>query len=492
MQWVDEVFHLGEPLRAFDFYIHMLSLPKAFRTEISTIPGNVPYLSPKEEYLEKWKNLQLSANTINVGIVWAGDPGNLRNSFRSIVPDALRPLACVRGVRFFSLQKGMTATCGPAVFEPTQFVDLSSEIHDFADTAAIVTKLDLVITVCTSVAHLTGALGKPVWVLLAKPADWRWLEGRNDSPWYPTMRLFRQTRQGDWSSAIEDVVTALRDMASVGTATFIASCPSASSGSKQSEVHVAVGMPTDICRVMHTRVGLLQYPDCSSDMVRSLRWYGEYLHSQLESVADMFSVNSVVVEIASGIGAATLWLVSVIGKEGHLFSYESRPEYQAPLRNNLTINEAANVTLLRPCSGDDDIVGADSSSAAGESVSVDSLQLPPFEWLVVQEGVDVGSVVGNSVESFWEYRPRVFISSVRRDGLRVIGSVMQKCDYECWVMEASLFDPANFNQRDTDIFDGARTLSFIALPRELHIDLESRKWVALGATKDDVAAECSR
>ena len=119
------------------------------------------------------------------------------------------PLGWVRGVRFYSLQKGPPAAEAAAPPNGLRLHDWTSELHDFVDTAALICALDLVVTVDTSIAHLAGALGKPVWVLVNTPSSWRWLRDRDDSPWYPTMRLFRQASEGDWSAAVAGVAAAL-------------------------------------------------------------------------------------------------------------------------------------------------------------------------------------------------------------------------------------------------------------------------------------------
>jgi hypothetical protein len=143
---------------------------------------------------------------LRVGLAWAGRPEHPHDRFRSIALDSLAPLLAVPDVAWYSLQKSAPGARFPAT---ARAVDPTMELQDFADTAALVSALDLVICVDTSVAHLAGALGKPVWVLLACAPDWRWLLSREDSPWYPTMRLFRQDPSRDWRRVIERVAAAL-------------------------------------------------------------------------------------------------------------------------------------------------------------------------------------------------------------------------------------------------------------------------------------------
>jgi len=192
-----------EPLPAFTWHCPLMSLPLAFRTEPDSIPGHVPYLKTPDEALEAADRLTWAAGDVRVGLVWSGNPKCAEDRMRSLRLADFEPLLAVNGVRFYSLQVG--AAAGQLGSMPTGVTDLRSAIHDFADTAALVEHMDLVIAVDTSVAHLAGALARPTWLLLPFAPDWRWLLRREDSPWYPTMRLFRQPRFGDWAAVVERV-----------------------------------------------------------------------------------------------------------------------------------------------------------------------------------------------------------------------------------------------------------------------------------------------
>jgi tetratricopeptide (TPR) repeat protein len=183
----------------FDWQCSLMSLPLAFGTQLATIPRDVPYLRADSA---AWAQ-RLPADGLSVGLVWAGNPKHTRDRQRSIALDQLAGLTRLPGVTFYSLQKGPAAQDLTASALP--IVDLAGQIEDFADTAAIVANLDLVICVDTAVAHLAGALGKPVWILVPYVSDWRWLKDRSDSPWYPTMRLFRQPATGRWDDVLEQV-----------------------------------------------------------------------------------------------------------------------------------------------------------------------------------------------------------------------------------------------------------------------------------------------
>jgi hypothetical protein len=198
----------------------LASLPYVFGTEVSSIPLTIPYLTADPVRRAHWR-AQLAARVgsegIRVGLVWAGNNENTADWRRSIGLAALRALAAIPGVRLVSLQKPVP-DADRAVFEAMGLVDFSADLSDFGETAAAMANLDLVVTVDSAVAHLGGAMGIPTWVLIYEPADWRWMTRREDSPWYPTMRLFRQPRAGAWAEPIGRLIAALRQVAGQGAA----------------------------------------------------------------------------------------------------------------------------------------------------------------------------------------------------------------------------------------------------------------------------------
>jgi ADP-heptose:LPS heptosyltransferase len=187
----------------------MMSLPAAFGTTLETFPGQVPYLSAPSSYVEKWAQRLPKSGAPRIGISWAGNPQFKYDDERSIGLRRLLPLLSRREVQFFSIQKDLRDGDADILRANRQITQLGDAIDSFADTAAIISSLDLVISSDTAVVHLAGALGKPVWILLQFVPDWRWLLDRDDSPWYPTARLFRQSERNNWSSVISNVDRAL-------------------------------------------------------------------------------------------------------------------------------------------------------------------------------------------------------------------------------------------------------------------------------------------
>ncbi len=217
---VDGVVTEGQPLPAFDAAVHMMSLPYRLGTRPDSIPASIPYLAADPELVTTWAERMAGKPGLRVGLSWQGNPDPRVDHGRSIPLSALAPLANIPGVRLISLQKGpgreqieVTRHVGVETLEP----ELDPGPDAFLDTAAVMMNLDLVVTTDTAVAHLAGALGRPVWLLLKHPPEWRWLLEGESSPWYPTMRLFRQSVTGPgenpWSPVIERVAAELRRLA---------------------------------------------------------------------------------------------------------------------------------------------------------------------------------------------------------------------------------------------------------------------------------------
>ena len=186
---VEQVVTDARRLPGFDAWCPLLSLPERFGTALETIPANVPYLSADPQRVAEWgQRLRRDPPGFRVGLCWAGSRTNPNHSRRSIPAQELAALGGIPGVVFYSLQ----VDGGGGARVPIPLVDHTPAIRDFADTAALVCHLDLVVSVDTAAAHLAGALGRPVWTLLPAIPEWRWLTDRPDSPWYPTMRLLRK------------------------------------------------------------------------------------------------------------------------------------------------------------------------------------------------------------------------------------------------------------------------------------------------------------
>lgn len=203
---VISVIPRGATLPRVDFQVPLLSIPYIAGTTASSVPANVPYLSASETKTARWRS-RMDPRRLNIGVTWAGNPDRQDDHMRSCPATALAPIFAVAGVRFFAVQKGADLLHLPQVEE------VGDELADFDDTAALLSALDLVISVDTATAHLAGSLGRPVWVMLGYAADWRYQIDREDCLWYPTMRLFRQNKPGDWDQLAMRIAAALRERA---------------------------------------------------------------------------------------------------------------------------------------------------------------------------------------------------------------------------------------------------------------------------------------
>jgi tetratricopeptide (TPR) repeat protein len=212
---VDEVYASPAPMAGWDYWTHPMRLPALFGTRLATIPAAIPYLRAEPALAQRWRERLAAASpvggTLRVGLAWQGNPDYENDADRSLPSlHTLAPLASVEGVTFVSLQKGAAEAQAAQPPAGMRLLDIASALYDFADTAAVIANLDLVISVDTAVAHLAGAMGKPCWLLLPDyRCDWRWMTARDDTPWYPSMRLFRQPAGGGWEPVMATLASAL-------------------------------------------------------------------------------------------------------------------------------------------------------------------------------------------------------------------------------------------------------------------------------------------
>jgi Glycosyltransferase family 9 (heptosyltransferase) len=210
---VDQWIGSTAPVPNFDVHLPLLSLPGIFHTTPATLPTNIPYIFAEPNLVLDWRERLGTVPGLKVGITWQGNPDHKRDRFRSIPLTAFEPLAAVNGVHLFSLQKGAGLEQLRNVADRFPIEDPGP--LDFVELAAAMTNLDLIISCDTAIAHLAGALGRPVWVALSYTPDWRWLLVRPESPWYPTMRLFRQKIPGDWNAVFREMASEMNDLTSI-------------------------------------------------------------------------------------------------------------------------------------------------------------------------------------------------------------------------------------------------------------------------------------
>ena len=485
---IDTVFEGAPP--PYDYYVNLLSLPRIFGTDLASIPADVPYLRVDDARASKWAGRMGPSTSTRVGVVWAGNPAHHRDTERSIALRELAPLFVLEDVRWFSLQKGAAVAAIETLPVGCKLVELGSELMDFSDTAAVISQLDLVVCVDTAVAHLAGALGKPVWLLVQSDADWRWLRNRDDSPWYPTMRLFRQCQSRDWSEVIHRVKVSLEGHVREGKSFSVPSEDRdrtlATSRAPLKPALLEWKMPhggdRNFSALTETRVGIVQYFPRHEPTGKAIGWYGEYLQQQMDLLVPMIGPGATVVEVAPGVGVHSLALASAVGANGHLFLAEPRAGLYRLLQQNLAANRVANVTLLQrelwgPKGVTDTSEGglqkthADASRTGARVETLDEYLLKDLRLLKINEGTDPAAIIDGAVDTLWRLRPLIFIAVDSASSVAPLAARVKALGYRCWPMEAALFNPNNFNRRTDDIFDGATSLALLAVPEEVDVEV---------------------
>ena len=463
---IDQVFAPPTLPPHYDYYVHLMGIPRVLGTELATIPSKVPYLRVDPTRVEQWKG-RIEGRGLKVGLAWAGNPLHKRDHYRSVPFDRLGSLWDIPGVRYFSLQKQPLASDIEKFPPASVMLDLGPNLEDFSDTAAAIAQLDLVICVDTSIAHLAGALGKPVWLLLPEIGDFRWLLAREDSPWYPTMRFFRQGRLGEWDEVLDRVKTALEE-------TVRASSFAVTSLERRDSEEIAqpargsarpmladrrARSPAGLARVAETRYGIFQYVPHSDDATRSLESYGEYLQSQVELLARIVRPGAQVIEVGSGVGAHAIPLAKMVGAEGHLFLYEPRAIPRRLLRGNLDANQASrSVTLMRGKLG--------TGGPAEQSETVDDLLLDRLDLIKLHEHVSACPILEGASATLWRLRPLLFVAVPDASSLTAAAELAMTFGYRCWRMDTSIFDSGNFYRVEDDVSSGRSSIALLAVPEE--------------------------
>lgn len=309
----------------------LLDLPLLLGTTIATIPAQVPYLHPPEQH---WELPAVPHTRLKVGIVWASNPANSTSSKRSCDLDAFLPLLEIPAVAFYSLQKDVSEADATRLAE-LSIQNLAPYLEDFAETAAAIVQLDLVITVDTAVAHLAGALAHPVWTLLPFSADWRWLTDREDTPWYPTMRLFRQSQPGDWVGVFQAVQVALQ---------AIVRQPNALTPFKLDSG--AVSLPAPVATVLSPKPcqhGSLIYYAGDRGVGDALEMSGEWRSGEINLLQHLVQPRDWVAEVGAGIGAQTVYWAKAVGRSGRVLAIEPQRLLFQTLCTNLVLNRHQNV-----------------------------------------------------------------------------------------------------------------------------------------------------
>ena len=486
---IEQLLAQGDPLPEFDLHVPLLSLPGLLGTNLESVPADVPYLEAEPQLVAAWRQRLGSYPGFKIGIVWQGNPDQRMDRFRSAPLSQLAPLARVPGVHLLSLQKGPGAEQLAALTDRFPVIDLGSGLADFLDTAAVLKNLDLVVSVDTSVAHLAGALGIPVWVAVSFPADWRWLMGRDDSPWYPTMRLFRQGKAGDWAGVFAEIQVAAEKMAAEksgqgtggktrgtrGTRSP-ASCPG-----QEAQTHGVVPDPTrgdsrllldqGHVRVKHCRYGPMAYLATDQYIGQSLDRYGEFSEGEVELLRQIIRPGWTVVEIGANMGAHTVFLAKATGSLGRVLAFEPQRVIFQILCANLALNGLSHVETFHAAAGQQpgtitvprlDYTARQNSGgvslgshAAGEAVqqmTIDGLNLPACHLLKIDvEGME-GEVLAGAEQTIRRWRPVLYVENDRPEKSAALIRQVLGLGYRLYWHLPRLFNPHNYFGVTENIF----------------------------------------
>jgi FkbM family methyltransferase len=476
---VDRVISdLSELAEGFDYYTPSMSLPGALGVDLEAVQVDVPYLAVDADRRSHWRKRLGSDSNLKVGIAWAGNPTHERDRYRSILFTQIQSLLDIDGVQWYSLQKERRAGDMEGRLAG-RLIDLAPELIDFRDTAAAIDALDLVVAVDTAIVHIAGALAKPVWVMLPAGPDFRWMTERLDSPWYPTMRLFRQQRLGDWSDLLASVRGAVDEAARAHRAGGLSvGVPRASSTSSAQELSLEAVLQqlplSRLGRVADTRYGILQYSPREEKQARALEAYGEWLQPQLALLAKLLRPDATVLEVAGGIGAHTLAIAAIVGPTGHVLAYETDPMLRQVLSENLRLNGVSNTcTVMRgrlsgPSGASPRREVQSPSRFAGATQlpteTVDELMLERLDLIKINADAPALEILEGAAETAWRLRPLV-LASARDEASVALGERMKSLGYRCWRVVTPTFVPTNYNRCVEDLGLGTQS-ALISVPEE--------------------------
>lgn len=462
-----QVFSRGAALPAADLWCPLMSLPQVLG-RAGNVAAATPYLPVDPQAVARWRErLRATGAVRTVGVCWAGAAHHTEDPWRSCAPHLFDVLGVLPGVHFVCLQKERRAEGVPAL---PNWLDWTDELDSFADTAALVAALDAVVTVDTSVAHLAGALNVPAAVLLVRLPDWRWQIGREDSPWYPSLHLIRQTRHGHWPEAL---AAASRWLA----ARF--ELPAANAGDAGAGERVGRSVYV-LCETRHGRM-LANRND--RYVGRSLIDYGEFSADEVALISDFVVPDAVVIDAGANIGALTVPLARKAGPRGRVLAFEPQRLVFQMLCANLALNELFNVDARQLVLGAHpgsmpiaDIspvvienfggVEAGEGSVAVPMTTIDALQLSRCDLIKGDvEGMELELLRGAAL-TIERLRPVLYLENDRRENSPALIGALLQAGYHLWWHTPPLFSEQNFRKQRTNVFGNVVSINLLCVPRE--------------------------
>ncbi len=457
---VDVLSAQDEEPPEFDVFAPLLDVPGILGDDSATFPTKVPYLAADPELIEKWNGELGAYRGLRVGIAWQGNPKHHADRMRSVPLVEMAPLGTLKGIQLLSLQKGPGIDQLDGARGRMDIVHLGDRLDEesgaFMDTAAALKSLDLLVASDTAIAHVAGALGVPVWLALAHVPDWRWLLEREDTPWYPTMRLFRQTGVGDWPSVFQRMAEELLDQ-----------FPDVERRQHEDYRITTSGMN----RLTRTRQGLMVYNRHDKYVGHSLDRYGEFSEGECDLFRQLIQPESVVVEAGANYGAHTLVLSELVGEKGIVYAFEPQRIVFQALCANMALNGRTNVHCRPEAVGETPghvvVPSLDYNTEQnfgglglgdyqnGERVpvtTVDSLKLPRCDLLKADvEGMEL-SVLKGAAETIGNCRPILYVENDRQEHSAALIEYIMSLGYDLYWHLPPLFNPANYFNNPTNEF----------------------------------------
>lgn len=457
---IDALVAQGDPLPPFDCHAALLDIPGILRDTPETFPREVPYLTADPELLRAWHSYFQAYGGCKIGLAWKGSAQYQADHVRSMPLAEFAPLGRLKGIHLFSLQKGAGSEQIDELAGAFDIIPLGERLDEtsgaFMDTAAVLRNLDLLITVDTAVAHVAGALGTPTWLALAHVPDWRWLLDREDSPWYPTIRLFRQTAVGDWASVVRQMVDELLRLG-----------PRVQRREPQDYRIATAGSN----RLARTRHGTMLFNRRDAYIGRSLDLYGEFSVGERDLFAQIVRPGHVVVEAGANIGAHTLPLAHQVGPRGVVYAFEpQRPIYEI-LCANMALNGRQNVRCRCEAVGDaaGEIIvpsidydaeanfsglslGGYQSGERVPVVTIDSLEMPRCDLIKVDvEGMEL-AVLRGAAQTIERFHPILYVENDRVESSPALVGHLMASGYRLYWHLPTLYHPSNFYDNPTNVF----------------------------------------
>jgi FkbM family methyltransferase len=457
---IDLLVPQDQPPADFDCYAPLVDIPGILRDNLDTFPRPIPYLAADPKLVHQWQTYLQAYGGCKIGLAWQGSPQYQADRMRSIPLAEFAPLGKLRGLHLFGLQKGFGTEQIDQLAGALDVISLGDQLDEgsgpFMDTAAVLRNLDLVITADTSIAHIAGALGVPTWLALAHVPDWRWLLEREDSPWYPTVRLFRQTSAGDWSSVVGQMVDELLRLS-----------PRVQRRQREDYRLATAGSN----RLVRAKRGLMLFNRHDLYVGRSLDQYGEYSEAESDLFEQVVRPGSVVVEAGAYIGVHTLLLSQRAGDQGWVYAFEPQRTIYEMLCANLALNgrknvrcrcealgDAAGELWVPPMNYDAEAnfgglgLGGYQSGERVPVATIDSLALPRCDLLKVDvEGMEL-PVLRGAEGTIQKFRPILYVENDRLESSPALIEYILSLGYKLYWHLPPLYRAANFFENPTNVF----------------------------------------